>query len=184
MSRIAKIPVELPAGVELKVEGDVVSVQGPNGQLTASIPGRLVKVETVGKELVVKPARPTPEASAAAGLTRSLVANLVKGVTEEFTRQLEFKGVGYRAAVEGRKLTLNVGFSHPVELEAPEGVSLEVKKNVITVKGADRQAVGQFAANVRATRPPEPYKGKGIKYSGEHIRRKAGKAGKAEGGTA
>ncbi|MSU76300.1 50S ribosomal protein L6 [Patescibacteria group bacterium] len=179
MSRIAKVPVELPSGVELRVEGSTLLVKGPNGELSTSIPIKLVKIETVGKEVVVKPANKTPEASAASGLTRTLIANLVKGVTEEFIKELEFKGVGYRAAVEGNNLKLSVGYSHPVVLEAPKGISLEVKKNVISVKGADLQAVGQFAANIRATRPPEPYKGKGIKYVGEVIRRKAGKAGKA-----
>lgn len=184
MSRIAKVPVELTDGVELKIDGATLSVKGPKGELSASFPADQVKIETVGKEVLVKAAHQTPSSSAASGLTRTLIANLVKGVAEEFTKQLEFKGVGYRAAVEGSNLKLNVGYSHPVVLEAPQGISLDVKKNVITVTGADRQAVGQFAANVRATRPPEPYKGKGIKYVGEQIRRKAGKAGKAEGGAA
>lgn len=182
MSRIAKMPVEVTDGVEFKVDGSTLHVKGKNGELATSFPADQVKIETVGKEVVVKPAHQTQQSSAAAGLTRTLIANLITGANEEFTKQLEFKGVGYRAAVEGSKLTLNVGYSHPVELEAPKGISLEVKKNVISVKGADRHAVGQFAANVRATRPPEPYKGKGIKYVGEQIRRKAGKAGKAEGG--
>lgn len=184
MSRIAKVPVEVVDGVEFTVDGSTLRAKGKNGELATSFPADQVKIETVGKEIVVKPAHRTPQSSAAAGLTRSLVANLVTGVTEEFSKQLEFKGVGYRAAVEGNTLKLNVGYSHPIELEAPRGISLDVKKNVITVTGADRQAVGQFAANVRATRPPEPYKGKGIKYVGEQIRRKAGKAGKAEGGAA
>ena len=166
MSRIAKVSVELPSGVEVKPDGATLRVKGPNGELSTSIPAA---------------SQPTQESSAASGLTRSLLANLVKGVTESFTKELEFKGVGYRAAVEGNSLKLNVVYSHPVVLEAPKDVKLEVKKNVIRVTGPDRQVVSQFAANVRATRPPEPYKGKGIKYAGESIRRKAGKAGKAGG---
>lgn len=179
MSRIARQPVVIPNGVELKLEGSTLSVKGPKATLSTHVPADLITLTVADGAATVKPKQLTKESSAAAGLVRTLAANLVQGVAEGFVKQLEFKGVGYRAAVEGQTLTLNVGYSHPVELTAPEGISLEVKKNVITVSGADRQAVGQFAANVRATRPPEPYKGKGITYVGEQIRRKAGKAGKA-----
>ena len=181
MSRIARQPVTVPAGVEIKLDGSTLTVKGANASLSTHLPADQVKLTVADGVATIEPKFPTQESSAASGLVRSLVANLVHGITEGFVKELEFKGVGYRAAVEGSKLKLNVGYSHPVELEAPEGISLEVKKNVIKVSGADRQAVGQFAANVRATRPPEPYKGKGIKYVGEQIRRKAGKAGKAGG---
>ncbi len=179
MSRIARQPVPIPSGVELQLEGSTLSVKGSKGSLATHVPADLITLTVADGAATVKPKQPTQESSAAAGLVRTLAANLIQGVSEGFVKELEFKGVGYRAAVEGNTLTLNVGYSHPVELAAPEGISLEVKKNVIKVSGADRQAVGQFAANVRATRPPEPYKGKGIKYVGEQIRRKAGKAGKA-----
>lgn len=181
MSRIARMPVTIPSGVEVKLDGSTLSVKGPKTTLSTHVPAELVKLTVASGVVTVAVAQDTQESSAAAGLVRTLVANLVTGVTDGFTKELVFKGVGYRAAVEGNTLKLNVGYSHPVELEAPEGISLEVKKNTIKVSGADRQAVGQFAANVRATRPPEPYKGKGIAYAGEHIRRKAGKAGKAGG---
>lgn len=179
MSRIARQPVTVPSGVEVRLDGSTLSVKGAKATLSTHVPAELVKVNIASGVVTVESKDETPESSAASGLVRTLVANLVHGVTEGFTKTLEFKGVGYRAAVEGSTLKLNVGYSHPIELKAPEGISVEVKKATITVSGADRQAVGQFAANIRATRPPEPYKGKGIKYTDEQIRRKAGKAGKA-----
>jgi large subunit ribosomal protein L6 len=180
MSRIARNPVPLPDGVTVTHEGDTVTVKGPKAELSTHIPHDQVKITVADGMVKVAPAHAdSPEASAASGLVRTLVANLVKGVTEEFVKELEFKGVGYRAAVEGDAVTLNVGYSHPVKLQTPKGISVEVKKNVIRVIGPDRHAVGQFAANIRAIRPPEPYKGKGIKYADEQVRRKAGKAGKA-----
>ena len=181
MSRIARQPVTVPSGVEVKLDGSTLSAKGPKTTLATHVPAELVKLTVAADVVTVAAAQETAESSAAAGLVRTLAANLVTGVTDGFTKELQFKGVGYRAAVEGSTLKLNVGYSHPVELKAPEGISIEVKKNTIKISGPDRQAVGQFAANVRSTRPPEPYKGKGIAYVGEHIRRKAGKAGKAGG---
>lgn len=179
MSRLAKRAVPMPDGVSFTQSGSNVTVKGPKAELTAHIPAELVKISEADKALTVTPGGDEGRHRAASGLVRNILANLVQGVSEEFTKELEFAGVGYRAAVEGSKLVLNVGYSHPVELDAPDGIAVAVKKNVISVTGADRHAVGQFAANVRAVRPPEPYKGKGIHYVGEHIRRKAGKAGKA-----
>lgn len=181
MSRIARMPVTVPQGVDVKLDGDTLTVKGAKSTLSTHVPAELVKLTVAGGVVTVEAAQDTQEASAAAGLVRTLAANLVTGVTDGFTKELVFKGVGYRAEASGDTLKLNVGYSHPVELKAPEGISIEVKKSTIKVSGADRQAVGQFAANIRAVRPPEPYKGKGIAYAGEHIRRKAGKAGKAGG---
>lgn len=181
MSRIARMPVSVPQGVDVKLEGNMLTVKGAKSTLSTHVPAELVKTTIASGVVTVEAAQPTPQSSAAAGLVRTLIANLVTGVTDGFKKELEFKGVGYRAEASGNTLKLNVGYSHPVELKAPEGISIDVKKSTITISGADRQAVGQFAANVRAVRPPEPYKGKGIKYSGEQIRRKAGKAGKAGG---
>lgn len=179
MSRIAKQPVVLADGVSFLQEADKVVVKGPKAELRAHIPDGSVRITQSDGAVTVTAASDNQTDRAASGLVRNVIANLVRGVTEEFTKELEYSGVGYRAAAEGRKLTLNVGYSHPVVLEAPEGIAVAVQKNIIRVTGADRQAVGQFAANVRAVRVPEPYKGKGIHYVGEHIRRKAGKAGKA-----
>lgn len=179
MSRIAKQPIPIPTGVTVTVSGDRAVVKGPKAELQAHVPGSRVQVTQTDGQLHVTAVSSAQSDRAASGLVRNILANLVHGATEEFTKELEFSGVGYRAAAEGRKLTLNVGYSHPVILEAPDGLSLTVQKNVIKVSGADGQVVGQFAANVRQVRPPEPYKGKGIHYVGEQIRRKAGKAGKA-----
>ena len=175
MSRIGKQPVEIPKGVDVKVQGQTVSVKGSKGQLTFDAhPDMTVKTED--GEVVVT--RPTDSArhKALHGLTRSLISNMVQGVTEGFSKTLEIVGVGYRADKKGKGITLNLGFSHTDEYEAPQGVDLEVPdQTTIVVKGADKQAVGQTAAEIRAFRPPEPYKGKGIRYQGEQIRRKAGK---------
>lgn len=180
MSRLAKRPVALPDGVTVTVGDNVVAVKGAKGELQTHIPTARVTVKQSDGAVLVSPKTEETADRAASGLVRSIVQNLVTGITDGFTKELEFTGVGYRAEVSGQKLTLNVGYSHPVVLEAPEGISLKVQKNKISVTGADRQAVGQFAANVRAARPPEPYKGKGIRYADEQIRRKAGKAGKAQ----
>lgn len=179
MSRIAKQPVPLGEGVTWKQDKGTISVKGAKAELTVRIPYQHVTVSEKEGALVVTPKSGEPEQRAAAGLVRSLLANLVQGVKEDFTKELEFTGVGYRVQVEGEKIVLHMGYSHPVELAIPKGLAVAVKKNVITVSGPDLQAVGQFAANIRDVRPPEPYKGKGIHYVGEHIRRKAGKAGKA-----
>ncbi|NLC53418.1 MAG: 50S ribosomal protein L6 [Firmicutes bacterium] len=179
MSRIGLKPINIPSGVDLKVDGNVVRVKGPKGELTQEIPAG-IKVVQDGAVLTLE--RPNDEGHYRAmhGLTRSLIANMVEGVTKGFQKTLEINGVGYRATLQGKKLVLSIGYSHPVEFEARPGIEIEVPApNRIIVKGADKQKVGQMAAEIRGVRPPEPYKGKGIKYANESIRRKAGKAGKA-----
>lgn len=178
MSRIGLKPITIPAGVDVKIDGATVTVKGPNGTLTQNVhPNMAVAVE--GSEIIVKRPNDDKENKALHGLTRSLIANMVTGVTEGYKKNLEVNGVGYRVQVQGSKLTMTLGFSHPVIMEAPEGIMIECPSaNAIVISGADKQAVGQFAAQVREKRPPEPYKGKGIKYAEEHIRRKEGKAGK------
>jgi large subunit ribosomal protein L6 len=175
MSRIGKQPIVLPAGVSVSVDPGRVMVNGPLGELTQTISQRM-KVERVDETLVVT--RPTDrgEDRALHGLTRTLVANMVEGVTKGFERRLEIQGVGYRAALRGTSLELSVGYSHQVVIEPPTGISFEVPAPTqIVVKGMDKQQVGQVAAEVRSVRPPEPYKGKGIRYEGEYVRRKVGK---------
>jgi large subunit ribosomal protein L6 len=175
MSRIGKSPIEIPAGVSVAISPGRVMVNGPLGELSQQIPQRM-SVEQKDAELIV--ARPTERGDDRAlhGLTRSLVANMVEGVTKGFEKTLEIQGVGYRAAMRGADLELLVGFSHPVVKKAPDGITFEVPApNQVVVKGIDKQKVGQVAAEVRAVRPPEPYKGKGIRYAGEYVRRKVGK---------
>jgi large subunit ribosomal protein L6 len=175
MSRIGKQPIELPAGVSVSLSPGRVMVNGPLGELTQQVPTRM-QVEQDDGTIVVK--RPTErgEDRALHGLTRSLIANMVEGVTSGFQKRLEIQGVGYRAAVRGTDLELNVGFSHSVVLKAPQGITFEVPTPTeVIVKGIDKQQVGQTAAEVRKVRPPEPYKGKGIRYEGEYVRRKVGK---------
>ena len=179
MSRIGRAPIAIPAGVEIKVaEGNVVTVKGPKGELTESLaPEMEIKVDGA----VATVARPNDDAQNRAlhGLTRTLLHNMVVGVTEGFQKTLEINGVGYRAQLQGTKLVLNLGYSHPVEVDPPEGVSFEVPgPNKIIVKGISKQVVGQVAADIRKWREPEPYKGKGIKYDYETVRRKVGKTGK------
>jgi len=178
VSRIGKAPIQIPSGVEIKVEGNVVSVKGPKGQLSREI-NKDMQVTIESGALRVS--RPTDEREHKAlhGLTRSLINNMVEGVTKGYSRSLELVGTGYRAAKSGQKLTLSVGFSHPVEFEPPKGIEFAVPaQNQVVVNGIDKEVVGQVAANIRAIRPPEPYLGKGIKYAGERIRRKEGKTGK------
>ena len=177
MSRIGRAPIVLPAGVEVKVDGQHVTVKGPKGELSMNA-APSIKVEV--SEGVVHVSRPddTKENRSLHGLTRSLVHNMVIGVSEGFKKTLEVNGVGYRAAKEGKNLVLNIGYSHQVIIPETEDIQIEVPgPNQIVIKGIDKQKVGQFAANVRAKRPPEPYKGKGIKYTTEVIRHKEGKAG-------
>ena len=177
MSRIGKSPIDLPSGVDVKVADGVVTVKGPKGSLTQEIqPSMSVGVEdgtvTVSRESEERHVR------ALHGLTRSLINNMVIGVTDGYSKELTAVGVGYRAALKGSNLELQVGFSHPVAIDAPDGISFDVPEPTkIIVSGIDKQMVGQVAANIRAVRPPEPYKGKGIRYSDEQVRRKAGKAG-------
>lgn len=183
MSRIGRKPIIIPKDVKVKIENDRVIVNGPKGELEQSLPSQigLTQRENEGdQELVVKPKKNSKDNRAMWGLIRSLIANMIMGVTEGFEKKLSIEGVGYRAVLQGNKLILNLGFSHPIEIEAPEGISFVVEKNIITVSGMDKQLVGQIAAKIRDQRKPEPYKGKGIRYIDEVVRRKAGK--KAVGG--
>jgi large subunit ribosomal protein L6 len=175
MSRIGKQPIELPSGVNVAISPGRVQVNGPLGELSQNVPARMQISQDDGT-LVVK--RPTERGDDRAlhGLTRSLVANMVEGVTKGFEKRLELQGVGYRASLRGTDLELNVGFSHPVVIKPPQGISFEVPDATsVLVKGIDKQQVGEIAAQVRKVRPPEPYKGKGIRYEGEYVRRKVGK---------
>jgi large subunit ribosomal protein L6 len=175
MSRIGRQPIELPAGVSVSLSPGRVMVNGPLGELSQQVPSRM-QVDQQESTIVVS--RPTErgEDRALHGLTRSLIANMVEGVTNGFQKRLEIQGVGYRAALRGTDLELNVGYSHSVVLKAPAGITFEVPTPTeVIVKGIDKQAVGQIAAEVRKVRPPEPYKGKGIRYEGEYVRRKVGK---------
>ena len=179
MSRIGRLPVEIPAGVEVTVaENNVVTVKGPKGTLTESLPVEMdIKVEN--NQVVVTRPNDLKKMKSLHGLTRTLINNMVIGVTEGYQKVLEVNGVGYRAAKSGNKLTLNLGYSHPVEMTDPEGVETVVEgQNKIIVKGISKEKVGQYAAEIRDKRRPEPYKGKGIKYADEVIRRKVGKTGK------
>ncbi len=178
MSRIGKAPIQIPSGVDVKLDGNVIRVKGPKGELTRTLhKDMIVKIEN-GALLVSRPSDARNH-KALHGLTRTLIANMVEGVTKGFSKTLELKGTGYRASKSGRKLTLQVGYSHPVEIEPPEGIEFTVPApNQVVVSGINKEVVGQVASNVRAVRPPEPYLGKGIMYQGERIRRKAGKTGK------
>lgn len=183
MSRIGKMPIEVPAGVDVKISNtNEVSVKGPKGTLVRTLHQDMI-IKQEGNELTVSRPSEMKEHKALHGLTRTLLANMVTGVTDGFKKELEINGVGYRAQKQGKKLVLSLGYSHPVEMEEPEGITFDVPSaNQIVVSGIDKQAVGQIAAEIREKRPPEPYKGKGIKYVDEHIRRKEGKTGaKAKG---
>jgi len=177
MSRVGKQPIAIPSGVTVNLSDSEVQVKGPKGQLTCSIPtGITAKVEE--SKLVFDRADDSKPARTSHGLARALANNLIVGVSDGFVKKLEIEGVGYRADVKGKSLNLLLGFSHPVEMSIPEGLKVSVDQNTsVTIEGADKQAVGQFAADVRSLRPPEPYKGKGVRYADEHIRRKVGKAG-------
>jgi large subunit ribosomal protein L6 len=181
MSRIGRLPIAVPKGVDVKVSGRTVSVKGPKGQLSREVhPDIAVAVD--GGAVTVK--RPTDQRHHRAlhGLTRALIANMVKGVVDGYRIDLEIHGVGYRAAKQGKNVTLQLGLSHPVEMTPPAGIEIEVPQpNRLSVSGSDKEAVGQLAAKIRDLRPPDPYKGKGIRFAGERLRLKAGKAGKAVG---
>lgn len=174
MSRIGKKPIKIPAGVEVKIQDRAVIVKGPKGELKREIRSE-IKVVQEEDNLLIMPQKETKQTAALWGLTRALLANDLQGVAEGFEKKLEIEGVGYRANLEGQDLNLQLGFSHPVKMKAPEGIKFSVEKNVITIHGIDKGLVGQTAAKIRDLKPPEPYKGKGIKYAGEHIRRKLGK---------
>ena len=178
MSRIGKLPIPVPAGVEVKIDGQVVEVKGPKGTLTHTVPA---PIAVALEESTVVVTRPNDERLARSlhGLTRTLIANNIQGVTEGFTKGLEIVGTGYRVAAKGSALEFALGYSHPITIEPPAGISFTVDGNTkVTVHGIDKQAVGEVAANIRKLRKPEPYKGKGVRYAGEVVRRKAGKSGK------
>jgi len=182
MSKIGKLPIVLPEGVTVEINGSLVIVSGPKGKLERRI---AKEVEIVLKDgtLFLSPKRRSVSLYAIYGTTRSLIANMVIGVSRGWTKELELVGAGYKTEVQGKTLVLNVGYSHPVKVEAPEGINFKVEKTFVTVEGLDKEVVGQVAAKIRGVKPPEPYKGKGIKYKDEIIRRKAGKAAKTVGAT-
>ncbi|MET3616835.1 large subunit ribosomal protein L6 [Peptoniphilus olsenii] len=178
MSRIGKKPIEIPSGVDVKVEGNNITVKGPKGELNKSL-NKDMKIEINDGVLTIERPNDSKEIKAIHGLTRTLIYNMIIGVTEGYSKQLEIIGTGYRAAKKGKVLSLNLGFSHPLDLEDPEGIEVEVPSaNSIIIKGIDKQLVGSYAAKIRSYREPEPYKGKGVKYIDEHVRRKVGKTGK------
>lgn len=175
MSRIGKKPILIPEGVKVEIKDKEVIAKGPKGELTQQIPEEIL-IEIKDKQILVSQKSKTKKSSAFWGLTRAILQNNVKGVAEGFEKKLEIQGIGFRASVDKeKKLKLEVGFSHPVEMEIPVGLDVLVEKNIITISGFDKQKIGEFAAKIRRVRPPEPYKGKGIRYLGEKVRRKEGK---------
>jgi large subunit ribosomal protein L6 len=182
MSRVGKKPITIPSGVTVDIKDDLIKVKGPKGELSLAIHPKVKVLKNESDITVSVGNEENKQQRALWGLFRALINNMIVGVTTGFTKVLEINGVGYKAAMSGSKIVLNLGYSHPIELEVPKGLETKVEKNVITITGSDRQAVGQFAAVIRSKREPEPYKGKGIKYQNEVIRRKAGKVVKAVGG--
>ena len=181
MSRIGRLPITVPSGVDVTIDGRTVTVKGPKGTLSRALHPDMTVSREDGTLVVTRPTEQKTHKQLH-GLTRTLVNNMVVGVTDGYRKGLEITGVGYRAALNGRKLQLNLGYSHQIEIEPPEGITFEVENPTrLAVVGIDKELVGQIAAKVRATRKPEPYKGKGVRYAGEYIRRKAGKAGKIGG---
>lgn len=174
MSRIGKQPIQINEAVNVTLEGQTLNVKGPKGELS-HVMHKAVKAEINDGVIQVSPKKGARDGDSYQGLTRTLIANMVKGVTDGFEKKLEFHGVGYRASVQGAELTMSLGFSHPVIYTAPEGIEIKVEKNVITISGIDKQKVGQVASEIRDIKKPEPYKGKGIRYVDERVRRKAGK---------
>lgn len=178
MSRIGKQPIEISEGVEVELNGNTITVKGKNGELTRDL-NPLLDVVIEDNEITVNRRNDSKQSRMLHGTTRSVISNMVEGVSGGFSKKLEIVGVGYRAQLQGSKLVLSLGLSHPVEFETPEGLELEVPTNTeIIIKGTDKEAVGALAANIRAVRSPEPYKGKGVRYEGEYVRRKEGKTGK------
>jgi large subunit ribosomal protein L6 len=180
MSRVGKMPIEIPQGVDVEVKGTSVRVKGPKGELSHTFPP-VVDIEEENGTITVNPRSEEKFPRSMHGTTRAVIQNMVTGVSEGFEKFLEIHGVGYRAELQGKNMIINVGYSHPVEVVPPEGITFEVleRNNLIKVSGYDKQVVGQISAEIRKIRPPEPYKGKGIRYRGEYVRRKPGKAGKA-----
>lgn len=180
MSKVGKKLIAIPKGVEVKINDSLIAVKGPKGELSRALPeGMNVSVEN--EQVTVRPSKEGREASAGWGLWRALINNMILGVSEGYEKVLEFQGVGYKAAVKGKDLELNLGFSHPITYPAPEGINFAVEKNAIRISGLDKQMVGQVAAEIRSIRKPEPYKGSGIRYRGEIVRKKAGKKAVASG---
>ena len=179
MSRIGRAPIAIPAGVDVVVDGSTVTVKGAKGTLTRTMNSNIT-ITKDGDTINVTRPNDHKDNRSLHGLTRTLIANMIEGVSNGYKKELEINGIGYRAEVKSNVLTMKIGFSHDVIMEAPEGITVEVNGNKVTVSGADKQKVGQFAAEIREKRPPEPYKGKGIKYVDEYIRRKEGKAGKGK----
>ncbi len=176
MSRIGRLPITVPAGVTVEITGNNVKVVGPKGELAYTFSEKIAVVQAENV-LTLSRTIEDPQSAELFGLTRTLIDNMVVGVSMGFKKELEINGIGYRAAVNGNKLVLNLGYSHPIDYIAPAGISIAVEKNIVTVSGVDKQLVGQVSAEIRGFRKPEPYKGKGVKYVTEHIRRKAGKTG-------
>lgn len=175
MSRIGKKPIELPAGIEAKLQDSHLEIKGSKGTLSLDL-NRGVGLEIAENQIIVKKTKESKEVSAIWGLTRALIANMVKGIAEGYEKKLELQGVGFRMAVKGKTLDLALGFSHPVVLDVPEGLEVKIEEaNILVISGIDKQAVGQFAAEIKKLKPVEPYKGKGFRYVGEYVRRKAGK---------
>ena len=180
MSRIGKQPITVPAGVDVTIDGNTVTVKGPKGELTRSFPEIMI-IKREGDDIMVERPDDSRDAKAFHGLVRTLIANMVEGTANGFSKKLQLVGVGYRAALKGKDLEMQLGFSHPVLVEAPENITFEVPSQTeIIVSGPSKEQVGQVAANIRKWRKPEPYKGKGIRYEGEHVRRKLGKAAKGD----
>jgi len=178
MSRIGKLPIEIPQGVEVKIEGQTITAKGPLGTETVTVRDE-IKIKQDGNSVILTRVDDERKTRALHGLSRTLVANAIHGVKEGFVKNLEIQGVGYRAAMQGSTLNLTLGYSHPINIEPPKGITISVEANTkISVKGSNKQLVGDIAALIRSKRPPEVYKGKGVRYEGEYIRRKAGKAGK------
>ena len=174
MSRIGKKPIKIPIGVEVKIEGKKITVNGSKGELSLEIRPE-VKVDIKEDKIIISPQKETKETMAFWGLTRALISNMVDGVTKEFEKKLEIQGIGFGAKVEGKEIVLSVGFSNPIRMNIPEGINISVEKNIITISGINKELVGQIAATIRKVKPPEPYKGKGIRYLGEVVKRKVGK---------
>jgi large subunit ribosomal protein L6 len=182
MSRVGKKPILIPPGVEIKTEGQRIVVKGPKGEIQREVRPE-IKIEVKEGKIIFSPQQEIKKTNAFWGLTRALIFNMVKGVTDGYEKKLQIEGVGYRAGLEGDSLVLKLGFSHPVKVKQPEGIKFLVEKNIVSISGIDKELVGQSAAKIRKISPPEPYKGTGIRYFGEVVRRKAGKKVVTAGGT-
>jgi len=180
MSKVGKKPIVIPQGVQIDTQGGYLSVKGPKGELKRPYPERLLSIKIEGDAATVAPISKSERALVNWGTFRSHLFNMIKGVSEGWSKTLELVGVGYRAEIQGKDLNLTVGFSHPVKIACPEGITFKLEKSIITIEGQDKELVGEISAKIRSVRPPEPYKGKGIKYTDEVIRRKAGKAAKTQ----